>query len=86
MMGSPNCLMDQMCGGDLKYPNESYSPKHGTMYSDPRSKLKLYKQNNFRHKQRSNEHRIFQISSMSIKKNISLYILLFLFYPSLAIL
>jgi hypothetical protein len=36
MMGSPNSLMDQMCGGDLKYPNESYSPKHGGMFADPR--------------------------------------------------
>ena len=36
MMDSPHSLMDQMCGGDLKYPNDSYSPKHGGMFADPR--------------------------------------------------
>ena len=38
MMGSPNCLMETMCAADLKYPNESYSPKHGAMFADPRGK------------------------------------------------
>ena len=44
MMGSPNCLMETMCGADLKYPNESYSPKHGAMFADPRgnSNLSVY--------------------------------------------
>ena len=39
MMGSPNCMLDGMCGADLKYPNESFSPKHGGMFADPRGNI-----------------------------------------------
>ena len=42
MMGSPSCLMETMCAADLKYPNESYSPKHGALYADPRGKDKSF--------------------------------------------
>ena len=41
MMGSPNCMLDGMCGADLKYPNESFSPKHGGMFADPRGNIIL---------------------------------------------
>ena len=40
-MGSPNCMLDGMCGADLKYPNESFSPKHGGMFADPRGNIIL---------------------------------------------